>query len=74
LRDLESTFGMRPDARYKIMRDQAVAQGLGGSLPLFDDQPPAASDAPQQPSTASEPDDMIGFLQGFNSVPPGQLN
>jgi P27 family predicted phage terminase small subunit len=74
LRDLESTFGMRPDARYKIMRDQAVAQGLGGSLPLFDDQPPATSDAPQQPSPPSEPDDMISILQSFNSVPPGQLN
>lgn len=74
LSDLEMTFGMRPDARYKIMRDQAAAHGLGG-LPLFGDLAPSAEQPSQPaPSTTAEPDDMIGLLQGFNSVPPGQLN
>lgn len=32
LRELEAAFGMRPDARYKMLRDQAVVAGHG---PLF---------------------------------------
>lgn len=76
LRDLEATFGMRPDARYKIMRDQAAAHGLGG-LPLFGNSPADASDdddQPDQPSVESIPEDMIGVLGGHNSPPPGKLN
>lgn len=78
LRDLEATFGMRPDARYKIMRDQAAARGLGGDFGgLFGDQPPASPanspDEPEAPQSAQS-DDVIGLLAAFNSAPPGQLN
>lgn len=72
LSGMEDSFGMRPDARYKIMRDQAAAAGLGG-MPLFNTKP----DQPKEPSPAAEetqePEDMVGFLQSLNSVPPGQL-
>lgn len=76
LRDLEATFGMRPDARYKIMRDQAAAAGLGG-LPLFGN---SQADAPDDDAPAETPsgeaiaEDMIGVLGGHNSPPPGKLN
>lgn len=75
LRDLESTFGMRPDARYKIMRDQAAAHGLGSGLPLFGDHSPSPTpDAAPAPAPEGDPDDMTSILQSFNSPPPGQLN
>lgn len=73
LRDLEATFGMRPDARYKIMRDQAVAHGLGG-LPLFGEQPAAETHQTPDAQAPAEPEDLVGFLQSINSLPPGQLN
>lgn len=76
LRDLEATFGMRPDARYKIMRDQAAAHGLGAGLPLWGNEPSGAGDAPDTvpSSEPSEPEDLIGILGSLNSSPPGQLN
>lgn len=79
LRDLEATFGMRPDARYKILRDQSVAHGLGG-LPLFEDQqqPEGAEEtdrpAVPHPQQQVEPEDFVGILRQANSAPPGRLN
>lgn len=76
LGDMESSFGMRPDTRYKIMRDQAAAHGLG-NLPLWGDQQPLqqsttaeSSDTPPAP----EPTDLIGILGGMNSPPPERMN
>ena len=79
LRDIEATFGMRPDARYKIMRDQAAARGLGlgGSLPLWGDEPPVPT-APngEKPAEgeAIGQRDIIGILGSLNSQPPEHLN
>ncbi|WP_065091628.1 phage terminase small subunit P27 family [Rhizobium leucaenae] len=77
LRDIESTFGMRPDARYKIMRDQAAAHGLG-NLPLFGDELPSQA-APSgndggEAGEAAGQQGIIGILQAFNTNPPEHLN
>ncbi len=73
LRDLEATFGMRPDARYKIMRDQAAAHGLG-NLPLWGDQQPTAGE--KSATTEPEPNrqDVMGLLKTFDSAPPSRPN
>ncbi|MBX4944627.1 phage terminase small subunit P27 family [Rhizobium binae] len=77
LREMESTFGMRPDTRFKIMRDQAAAHGLG-NLPLWGDQQPQpqqqSAGQEQIPSTHAEPEDLVGILAGMNSAPPGRMN
>lgn len=70
LRETEAAFGMRPDARYKIMRDQAVSHGL---MPLFDRDQPEPGESPQ--AGASTPDeDAIGLLAKFDSVAPARVN
>ncbi|OCP05269.1 MULTISPECIES: phage terminase small subunit P27 family [unclassified Ensifer] len=76
LRDLEATFGMRPDARYKIMRDQAAARGLG-DLPLWGNTPDRDEEKSGDGAPAAaqpDPDDIIGILGAHNSMPPGSLN
>ena len=74
LRDLEATFGMRPDARYKIMRDQAAAHGLG-SLPLWGDQSlQQQRDEPEALQAEPAQTDIVSILQSFDSAPPERLN
>ncbi|NKJ34121.1 phage terminase small subunit P27 family [Rhizobium sp. SG570] len=73
LRDLEATFGMRPDARYKIMRDQAAAHGLG-NLPLWGDQQPVAGEKPTAPAPEASQQDVMGILKSFDSAAPGRPN
>ncbi|RWC28821.1 phage terminase small subunit P27 family [Mesorhizobium sp.] len=74
LRETEAAFGMRPDTRYKIMRDQALSHGM---LPLFDrdrdNQSEQASPAPAAAAPSPE-DDALGYLSNFDSVPPGRAN
>ncbi len=70
LRELEGAFGMRPDERYKMLRDQALVAGLG---PLFDGV--VAKPDPSAPRSADGDDglaDPIGILGQMDSVPPGQ--
>lgn len=72
LRETEAAFGMRPDARYKIMRDQAASRGL---LPLFgggEDETP--SERPPATNPAQAEDDAIGMLAKFDSQPPERMN
>lgn len=75
LGEMEATFGARPDARYKIMRDQAAAHGLG-SLPLWGGSSERASQPEeveeQQPEAPQA--DAIGALKGFDSAPPRRLD
>ncbi len=74
LRDTEASFGMRPDARYKIMRDQAASRGL---LPLFDDPDDSAAvgdGSASEPAQAAPEDDAIGVLSKFSSAPPHSVN
>lgn len=74
LREMEATFGMRPDARYKIMRDQAAAHGFG-ALPLFGGQgSPSNGDRKTTEPEDSDHQDVIGALGAFNSSPPDLLN
>lgn len=73
LRDLEATFGMRPDARYKIMRDQAAAHGLG-NLPLWGDQPAPAGEKSPAAEPEAQQQDIMGILKSFDSTPPGRPN
>ncbi len=74
LREMEATFGMRPDARYKIMRDQAAAHGFG-SLPLFGGQEHTkVGDGEAVADQPPEQHDVIGALGSFNSAPPDRLN
>ncbi|WP_416065406.1 phage terminase small subunit P27 family [Rhizobium sp. ZK1] len=77
LTDMEASFGMRPDTRYKIMRDQAAAHGLG-NLPLWGDQQPLQPSSPaaneDAPTASPEPTDLIGILRGMNSPPPERMN
>jgi len=73
LRELEATFGMRPDARYKIMRDQAAALGFG-QLPLWAggeraDRSDGDESAPPEPQAT----DAVGALKNFDSPPPTRL-
>lgn len=67
LAEMESSFAMRPDARYKVMRDQALANGV---LPLFDRDKGSDSEQPAAPAEVSE-DDATGMLASFDSSPPG---
>lgn len=71
LRETEAAFGMRPDARYKIMRDQAASHGV---MPLFDrsEQSEPRSDKPSSPQTPE--DDALGILGTFNSPAPTRVN
>lgn len=73
LRETEASFGMRPDARYKILRDQAASHGL---LPLFDrnddDEKPAET-AAANPAPSPEAD-ALGILANFDSLPPSRAN
>jgi P27 family predicted phage terminase small subunit len=73
LRDLEATFGMRPDARYKIMRDQAAAHGLG-NLPLWGDQQPTVGEKSSAPEPEAGQQDVMGLLKSFDSAPPSRPN
>jgi P27 family predicted phage terminase small subunit len=66
LADIEASYGMRADARFKILRDQAAV--LGG-LPLFDSQGRGGSDAPRV--TVPEEEDAIGALARLDGPPPG---
>lgn len=74
LREMEATFGMRPDARYKIMRDQAAAHGFG-SMPLFGGQDrPASGGAEVSEPESTDQHEVIGALGAYNSAPPDRLN
>ncbi|MGV1791007.1 phage terminase small subunit P27 family [Rhizobium sp. A37_96] len=73
LRDLEATFGMRPDARYKIMRDQAAAHGLG-NLPLWGDQSAPTGEKSPAAEPAAQQQDIMGILKSFDSAPPNRPN
>lgn len=70
LRETEASFGMRPDARYKIMRDQAASHGV---LPLFDGERSGQSEGDQQHEPSPE-DDALGILANFDSQPPSRAN
>lgn len=71
LTDLEASYGMRADARFKILRDQAAALGGFGGLPLFGDQPPQPAAAnPEAPAPTADAD-PIGALARLDAVPPG---
>lgn len=78
LREMEATFGMRPDARYKIMRDQAAARGLGADFgDLFGAEKPSsprAEDETEPQTPQAQPEDVVGALASFNSPPPGRMN
>lgn len=70
LRETEAAFGMRPDARYKIMRDQAASQGV---MPLFDrDRQERAEEEHRTPTSPEE--DAIGLLAQFDSAAPRSVN
>lgn len=78
LRETEAAFGMRPDTRYRILRDQAASRGLGGLGGLFGDddgderhQQAAASSAP---AAQNVDEDALGILGNFDSVPPAKMN
>jgi P27 family predicted phage terminase small subunit len=73
LRETEAAFGMRPDTRYKIMRDQAISHGM---LPLFDRDNAGASEQEAQPAAAAPlaEDDALGILANFDSQPPSRAN
>lgn len=75
LRETEAAFGMRPDARYKIMRDQAISHGV---LPLFGgEKRESAAEGIASPAdaTAKMPEeDALGILAGFDSPPPDRMN
>lgn len=72
LRETEAAFGMRPDARYKIMRDQAASHGL---LPLFERGPHEEASEEQPTTKAPNPDeDALGILSQFDSPPPTRVN
>ncbi|HTV69795.1 MAG TPA: phage terminase small subunit P27 family [Rhizobiaceae bacterium] len=72
LRETEAAFGMRPDARFKILRDQAAAHGV---LPLFgggdgrDRSEGEQGQAEGETKTPTETD-PLGLLGAFNSEPP----
>jgi P27 family predicted phage terminase small subunit len=68
LRELEEAFGMRPDARYKILRDQAAA---GGQLPLFPGHAAPAQDLADAPAHSH---DLVGAMDQFDSAPPVRPN
>ena len=70
LRETEASFGMRPDARYKIMRDQALSHGL---LPLFGDDENRESAGPPREGSAPE-EEALGLLGNFDSAPPIRPN
>ncbi|WP_018390897.1 phage terminase small subunit P27 family [Ancylobacter sp. FA202] len=72
LTELEASYGMRADTRFKILRDQSAALGGYGGLPLFGDQVPHAppSSVPDAPAPAAEAD-PIGALARLDAVPPG---
>lgn len=71
LRETEASFGMRPDARYKIMRDQAASHGV---LPLFGDDD-NRDRAPAPPEGGPPPEEeALGLLGTFDSVPPSRPN
>ncbi len=74
LREIEDAFGMRPDSRYKILRDQAAA---GAGLPLFPDGTtrgePNKVEGPAEP-VEQQQDDVLGILGQFDSVPPNLRN
>ena len=60
LEALEEAFSMRPDARFKMLRDQALAPSMG---PLFgagdDKKPEPSADKPEAPQANS----AVGYLQ-----------
>lgn len=74
LREIEGTFGMRPDARYKIMRDQAAAHGLGVNLPWGEEQPTPLGEPLNRTDDVPGQQDIVGILQSLNSQPPEHLN
>lgn len=70
LRETEAAFGMRPDARYKIMRDQAVSHGV---MPLFDREQSESRVEPA-PSQQVPEEDALGILANFDSPAPTRVN
>jgi len=71
LREIEGAFGMRPDARFKMLRDQALVM----NLPLFN----SGRSAEAQPSDAPSPDpaadsDPIGSLAHYDAAPGHRPN
>lgn len=71
LREIEAAFGMRPDSRFKILRDQTTV--AHGALPLFDrDEEQRQPDA--QPPTNPAEADPLGLLAAFDSAPPTRPN
>lgn len=69
LREIEAAFGMRPDTRFKILRDQAAAAGHGLGGLFGDEPPPGRSDAPRPDSDG----DPIASMTLLDSPPPGSL-
>lgn len=64
LSQIEASFGMRPDKRYEMLRNQAAIPGAGD---LF------GARAPEKPAMATErvvDDDIIGSASRFDSAPP----
>lgn len=77
LREIEEAFGARPDARYKILRDQAAAMGAG-NLPLFGDgaerSPGMVAGRKDPGEVEPAPAEIVGILGQFDSNPPGRPN
>lgn len=69
LREIEEAFGMRPDTRFKILRDQAAAMG-GGNLPLFGGQAERQDPGEVEPAPA----EIVGILGSFDTARPGRPN
>jgi P27 family predicted phage terminase small subunit len=70
LREIEMAFGMRPDARFKMLRDQALANGM----PLFQQgAAPNAAKGGEEGQADDDEDgpDLIGAIAQFDSAPPG---
>lgn len=74
LGDIEASYGMRADARFKILRDQSVALGGMGGLPLFGDKAPERQVQDVESTDAPAPaidNDPIGALSRMDATPPG---
>ncbi|BDV33936.1 hypothetical protein SS37A_14650 [Methylocystis iwaonis] len=67
---IEASFGMRPDKRFEMLRNQAALGGVGFG-DLFN-RPPPQPDAPET-DTPVKPDDIINTAARLNSAPPTRL-
>ncbi|WP_291208986.1 phage terminase small subunit P27 family [Hyphomonas sp.] len=75
LREIEGAFGMRPDMRFKMLRDQSLATGLplfGNNLPAGGESAPPRSEG-EPVDQAPEDEDMIGVLNRMDSAGPDTL-